>query len=151
MGRKWSKYNNPNKRRYSRKLDRSDADVIAAKQMFDDQCRGVKMPLSYYDAISDQLCGMPSRGISLDEAIKHAEKVAEEKESEAQNLEYSKLDWKYEANQCSECAKEHRQLAEWLKDYKRLLEQEPCEDAISRQAVLEFERHRLHGCPYEVV
>ena len=31
---------------------------------------------------------------------------------------------------------EFRQLAEWLKDYKRLLEQEPCEDAISRQAVL---------------
>jgi hypothetical protein len=25
--------------------------------------------------------------------------------------------------QCRECAKEHRQLAEWLKDYKRLLEQ----------------------------
>ena len=32
---------------------------------------------------------------------------------------------------------EFRQLAEWLKDYKRLLEQEPCEDAISREAVLE--------------
>ena len=30
-----------------------------------------------------------------------------------------------------------RQLAEWLKDYKRLKEQEPCEDAISRQAVLD--------------
>ena len=25
-----------------------------------------------------------------------------------------------------------RQLAEWLKDYKRLLEQQPCDDAISR-------------------
>lgn len=30
---------------------------------------------------------------------------------------------------------EFKQLAEWLKDYKRLLEQQPCEDAISRQAV----------------
>lgn len=30
-----------------------------------------------------------------------------------------------------------RQLAEWLKDYKRLLEREYCEDAISRQAVLD--------------
>ena len=30
-----------------------------------------------------------------------------------------------------------RQLADWLKDYKRLLEQEPCEDAISRQAVID--------------
>lgn len=63
--------------------------------------------------------------MTLDEAIKHAEEVAEEKESEVQDLEYSKLDWRYEANQCSKCAKEHRQLAEWLKDYKRLLEQEP--------------------------
>lgn len=33
---------------------------------------------------------------------------------------------------------EFKQLAEWLKDYKRLKEQEPCEDAISRQAVLEY-------------
>lgn len=31
---------------------------------------------------------------------------------------------------------EFKQLAEWLKDYKRLLEQQPCEDAISRQAAL---------------
>lgn len=30
-----------------------------------------------------------------------------------------------------------KKLAEWLKDYKRLLEQEPCEDAISRQTVKE--------------
>lgn len=29
------------------------------------------------------------------------------------------------AELCRECAEEHRQLAEWLKDYKRLLEQEP--------------------------
>ena len=29
-----------------------------------------------------------------------------------------------------------RQVAEWLKDYKRLLEQQPCEDCISRQAAL---------------
>ena len=31
-----------------------------------------------------------------------------------------------------------RQLAEWLKDYKRLLEQQPCEDVISREAVIEW-------------
>ena len=30
----------------------------------------------------------------------------------------------------------YNQIAEWLKDYKRMLQQEPCEDAISRQAVL---------------
>ena len=32
---------------------------------------------------------------------------------------------------------EFRQFAEWLKDYKRLLEQEPCDDAISREDALE--------------
>ena len=74
--------------------------------------------------------------MTLDEAIKHAEEVAEEKENEAQDLEYSKLDWRHEANQCFTCAEDHRQLAEWLKELKRLKEQEPCEDAISRQAVL---------------
>lgn len=31
---------------------------------------------------------------------------------------------------------EFRQLAEWLKDYKRLLEQQPCDDAISREDAL---------------
>lgn len=73
--------------------------------------------------------------MTLDEAIKHAEEVAEEKEDEAQDLEYSRLDWRHEANQCLECAKEHRQLAEWLKDYKRLLEQEPVLDKIRAEIV----------------
>lgn len=61
--------------------------------------------------------------MTLDEAIKHAEEVAKEKENEAQDLEYSKLDWKHGANQCSECSKEHRQLAEWLKELKQLRKQ----------------------------
>lgn len=37
-----------------------------------------------------------------------------------------------------ECSKEHKQLAEWLKDYKRLLSVENTEDLISRQAVNEL-------------
>lgn len=61
--------------------------------------------------------------MTIDEAINHAEEVAEEKESEAQNLRYSKLDWRYEADKCFECANEHRQLAEWLKELKQLREQ----------------------------
>jgi len=74
--------------------------------------------------------------MTLDEAIKHAEEVAEEKEAQAWE---AKLQEEYEKiKSCKKCAKEHRQLAEWLKDYKRLLEQEPCDDAISRQAVLEY-------------
>ena len=47
--------------------------------------------------------------MTLDEAIKHAEEVAEEK-------------------RCEKCGEEHRQLAEWLKELKQLREQEPCED-----------------------
>jgi DNA-directed RNA polymerase subunit RPC12/RpoP len=38
---------------------------------------------------------------------------------------------------------EFRQLAEWLKDYKRMKEQEPCEDAVSRQTVLDIDFNRI--------
>jgi hypothetical protein len=48
--------------------------------------------------------------MTLDEAIKHAEEVAD---SDCYNDKQFK------------CADEHRQLAEWLKDYKRMKEQEP--------------------------
>ena len=61
--------------------------------------------------------------MTLDEAIKHAEEVANVCESEA-----SKYDMKdaYESHvACKEgkCAKEHRQLAEWLKELKQLKKQ----------------------------
>lgn len=60
----WNKYNNPSKkRRQRRKIDRTDADILAAKQMLDDKERGVEMPLKHYDELSDQLCGKPSRNI----------------------------------------------------------------------------------------
>ena len=69
--------------------------------------------------------------MTLDEAIKHAEEVMVE------NLEKTKDRNASDpiAINCFECADEHRQLAEWLKDYKRLLEQQPCEDAISRKSL----------------
>lgn len=64
--------------------------------------------------------------MTLDEAIKHAEEVAEEKDMQAgfdtDYLCYQMSD--AERNQYKKCAKEHRQLAGWLEDYKRLLEQE---------------------------
>lgn len=58
--------------------------------------------------------------MTLDEAIKHAEEVAEEIENEAVHYEIKGV------NCCNihNCAAEHRQLAKWLKDYKKLLEQE---------------------------
>ena len=48
--------------------------------------------------------------MTLEEAIEHAEEVASRKFDDRVH--------------CIKCAEEHRQLAEWLKDYKRLLEQE---------------------------
>lgn len=53
--------------------------------------------------------------MTLDEAIKHCEEVA---------------DGMTEQGKCTECANEHKQLAEWLRDYKRLLEREAVLDKI---------------------
>lgn len=57
--------------------------------------------------------------MNLDEAIKHCEEVMVE------NLEKTKDRNASDpiAINCFECADEHRQLAEWLRDYKRLKEQ----------------------------
>ena len=57
--------------------------------------------------------------MTLDEAIKHAEEVMVE------NLEKTKDRNASDpiAISCGECADEHRQLAEWLKELKQLREQ----------------------------
>ena len=63
--------------------------------------------------------------MTLDEAIIHAEEVAEENEKRA---EYSSgriengmgIFYENEANKCLECAEEHRQLAEWLWQLKQI-------------------------------
>jgi hypothetical protein len=67
--------------------------------------------------------------MTLDEAIKHAEDIAE-------SLEYECTDGQlWEVNEARRsCSAEHRQLAEWLKELKQLKEQQPCEDCISREA-----------------
>ena len=61
--------------------------------------------------------------MTLDEAIKHAEEVAEENEKFCFKKNgkggYFNEDTDWDNKKCAE---EHRQLAEWLKDYKRLLE-----------------------------
>lgn len=67
--------------------------------------------------------------MTLDGAIKHAEEVAENKGNQIKT--------------CIECAEEHRQLAEWLKDYKRLLEQKSCGDAVSRKDLERLKRWRF--------
>jgi len=70
--------------------------------------------------------------MTLDEAIKHAEEVAEEQDKLCKvndSFNFSQPKWE-------KCADEHRQLAEWLKELKQLKEQKPCEDAISRTYLL---------------
>jgi hypothetical protein len=85
--------------------------------------------------------------MTLDEAIKHAEEVAYQKDLESgfdtDNERYAMTD--SERTNCKKCANEHRQLAEWLKDYKRLLEQQPSEDCVSRtQALKELKESAEH-------
>lgn len=89
--------------------------------------------------------------MTIDEAIKHAEEVAYQKDLESgfdtDNERYAMTD--KERTACKECAEEHRQLAEWLKDYKRLLEQEPCENAVSIASVFEI-LGNLMAIPYDL-
>lgn len=74
----------------------------------------------------------------LDEAIQHCLEVAEKQEKLAENnmniqIEKYKV---YDADEyikCKECAEEHRQLAEWLKELKNIcdfIEKYPSTDAI---------------------
>ena len=60
--------------------------------------------------------------MTLDEAIRHAEEVAEEKENDAKFYTISRPDGKRKES-CGKCAIEHRQLAKWLKELKQLREQ----------------------------
>ena len=85
----------------------------------------------------------------LEEAIKHAEEVAEENQRVIDTgivfddvtiymlyCDDTEVIEEHLANY-QECAEKHRQLAEWLKDYKRLLEQEPILDKIRERVELE--------------
>ena len=70
--------------------------------------------------------------LTLDEAIKHCEEVAEQNESSAITYKnckeikanmYEKLTAEKAENDCRECAADHRQLAEWLTELKDLREE----------------------------
>lgn len=58
--------------------------------------------------------------MTLDEAIKHSEEVANKCDMLAEQSVVEQAEHHHHKR-----AAEHRQLAEWLKDYKRLKEQEP--------------------------
>lgn len=59
--------------------------------------------------------------LTLDEAIKHAKEVAKTNLAEAT---YNFPDLKEYYDNCSECANQHNQLAEWLKELKSYKEAE---------------------------
>jgi hypothetical protein len=82
--------------------------------------------------------------MKIDEAIKHAEEVANLCEYEASRYDMTDSYESHVACQEGKCAEEHRQLANWLKELKQLREQKPCEDAISRQAMLDYQQY-LYG------
>lgn len=58
--------------------------------------------------------------MTLDEAIKHAEEVAEENQTIVDDCVHYGFNT---AEKCGKCAEEHRQLAKWLKELKQLREQ----------------------------
>lgn len=62
--------------------------------------------------------------MTIDEAIRHCLEVADNKEQAIYDLIAFGYSNSQEREDCQKCANEHRQLAEWLKDYKRLLAKE---------------------------
>lgn len=57
--------------------------------------------------------------MTIDEAIKHCLETAEQLEERA-NIPYKVEDSELQDNACRDCAADHRQLAEWLTEYKEL-------------------------------
>lgn len=64
--------------------------------------------------------------MTIDEAITHAREIAERNRilADSDELVQKSYDVNFEMKKCVKCAEEHEQLAEWLEDYKRLLEVE---------------------------
>lgn len=55
--------------------------------------------------------------MTLDEAIKHCEEKAKEQREKATAIARAKEPF-YKYAECAECANDHEQLAEWLKELK---------------------------------
>ena len=86
--------------------------------------------------------------MTLDEAIRHAERVVNFCEVNASGRDPHSP--KFESDivrKLMKCAEQHKQLAKWLKELKRLKEQEPCEDAVSRSSLL----NKLDDCYKEKI
>ena len=53
---RFSKYN-PNKRRARKRLSKTDADIIATKNMLDDRRNGIDCPIEYCECQSKKMQG----------------------------------------------------------------------------------------------
>lgn len=87
--------------------------------------------------------------MTLDEAIKHCEEKAEELNHEVKIWVHCPNDPNKEKDikdfeDCKKCAEEHRQLAEWLKELKRLQSLEVRQDTYEENDVL-FSYHEMMG------
>jgi len=74
--------------------------------------------------------------MSIDEAIKHAEEVANENERLGAMGRGNPDKYAPSPEQCFKCAEEHKQLAEWLKELKMLREQTrwiPCSERLPEE------------------
>ena len=67
--------------------------------------------------------------MTLEEAIKHCEEVAEENEKDAEQFKRIKATQDM-ISHCYECAEEHRQLAEWLRALKEIWDSGDCNDCL---------------------
>lgn len=84
--------------------------------------------------------------MTIDEAIKHCEEIATDQDKLSKRCDdasgYSRSHNKSirtnDAKKHEKCGQDFRQLAEWLRELKTYKEQEPCEDAISREATIKY-------------
>lgn len=82
--------------------------------------------------------------LDLESAIKHCEEVAERLEG--------KNGYAYTDVTCEECAKEHRQLAEWLKALKEIWDSGDCNVCRNGQCEWKPKLGQLvrYNCPHYV-
>ena len=86
---------------------------------------------------------------SIDEAIQYELETAKKYKCEYMfysDPKNSNYDAGFNAKICKKLIERHNQIARWLEDYRRLLGQEYCDDAVSRQYLLD-EYDRQHKGP----
>ena len=81
--------------------------------------------------------------LTLDEAIKHCEEVAEQNETQANKWQEEGGEQWGKTTACRECATDHRQLAEWLRELK---EAKQLLKAAMKDMKMLYESGKDEGC-----